>query len=111
MPEIDATSVLVAALGAAAIIIAAVLGVRTARVSRAATDAKTAVDRELGAGQLALGIANRLDGEVRELQAFRSAVTRWWPSHDAWDDQLERELTRLDPGAAARLPERPHPPL
>ena len=49
-----------------------------------------------------------VEREVRNLHRWRHrVVNNWWPRHQRWDDQLEEELERVDPGAKHRLPLRP----
>lgn len=83
-----------------------------ARLSMRAQQRKTEVDEEMGAGELALKIANRADEKATNaerkadrLDQWRIDVTEgWWPSHRRRDEAVEAELERLDPGAIARLP-------
>lgn len=75
----------------------------TAKMGAKANAAKVVADKEISSGQLALDIANRLDREVADLRRFRNRVMRWWPEHEDWDDAVQRELDKLDPGAARRM--------
>jgi hypothetical protein len=82
----------------------------TAKLGAKANTAKVVADKEVGAGQLALNIATRLDNEVRELRRWRSRIQRWWPDHEDWDDSVADELERLDPGALRRIGPAPRIP-
>jgi hypothetical protein len=87
-------------------------GYLTARLGSRANTAKVVADREVGAGQLALNIATRLETEVGELRRWKDQVQqRWWPLHEDWDDRAIRELERLDPSIAARVDRPPRLPL
>lgn len=83
----------------------------TARFAFRATSNKTDADKELGAGALALDIAQRLDGEIKEVRTTLLAVRVAWRQHTKWDDAIVLELESLDPGASKRLPERPELPF
>ena len=91
-------------------IIAVVGAYLTARLGAKANAAKVVADKEVGAGQLALNIATRLDTEVRGLRQWRRRVAAWWPEHEDWDDAVALELEKLDPGAMARLGKPPRLP-
>jgi hypothetical protein len=86
----------------------------TAKLGAKANTVKAAADKEIGSGQLALSIANRLDREVVALRRFRNQIGRWWSEHEDWDDEVMRELVRLDPtvakrmGNAPRIPDEPY---
>jgi hypothetical protein len=83
----------------------------TARLGAKANAAKVVADKEVGAGQLALNIATRLDAELIDLRRQLTHVRRWWPKHEDWDDRLVEELERHDPGALDRLGKPPRLPL
>jgi hypothetical protein len=88
-------------------IVAAVGSYAVAKLGARATASKVVADKEIGAGQLALDIATRLDREVTDLRRWKNAIQRWWPQHVEWDEKVSDELMRLDPGAYRRVG---HPP-
>ena len=81
----------------------------TARLASRAQDRKTAVDKEVGAGQLALELARDAQRRVTGLEQWRARVMRWWPTHEVWDDAVEGALRRGVPDA--QIPSRPLPPI
>lgn len=105
----------------------------TARLGFRAQSAKTAVDKEVGAGQLALDVAREAKAEsasakLEASNARREAgvahqqsaaaqralhETRLWyiTEHMPWDQAVMEVILRLDPEAAQRLPPRKEPPL
>jgi hypothetical protein len=83
----------------------------TGKFAFRASDSKVTVDKELGSGALALQIAERLDGEVKDMRRTLADVRLAWRQHLKWDDAVIDELETLDPGASRRLPERPELPF
>jgi hypothetical protein len=75
----------------------------TARLGVRANQQKVEAERDIGSGQLALNIANRLDREVEVLRLWRGQVVRWWGRHEDWDAKVVQELDTLDPGARGRI--------
>lgn len=74
-----------------------------AKIGARANAAKVVADKELGAGQLALDIATRLDREVNDLRRWKNQIQQWWPKHVDWDEKVSDELMRLDPSAYRRV--------
>jgi hypothetical protein len=79
-----------------------------ARIAKSANDRKTKTEGEIGAGQLALNIANRADKKAERtsdrldyLEGWRRRLAdEWWPRHVyEYDRIIEGDLRRLDPGA------------
>jgi hypothetical protein len=87
-----------AVYGMLGVILSVVGSVMVARLSSRAQDRKTAADADLGAGSLALRIANRAERRVGRLEDWRREVAEeWWPAHDARDRAIEADLRKLDP--------------
>lgn len=79
-----------------------------AYLAHRANQRRNKVDGELGAGALALRIANRADRQatstasrLRYLEDWRWLLANeWWPAHlRDYDDVIERDIRRLDPHA------------
>jgi hypothetical protein len=66
------------------------------KVSTAATD--------VSAGRLALDIALGTRAELSDFRTWQEEVQTWWnDEHVPWDEDIESELERLDPGAITRI--------
>lgn len=87
--------VLIAALGVGGSIV-------VARVASRAQNRSVDATKEIGAGQLALDIAERLDKELQALRAQVGTIRVAWWNHQDWDELVLEELETLDPGKARK---------
>lgn len=57
------------------------------------------------AGQLALAMATNTQARLDALETWEVEVEDWWTNdHVPWDEAVEKELEKSNPGAIARLP-------
>lgn len=87
-----------AIFGLVSVLLSVAGSVAVAKLSSRANDRKTTAEADLGAGALALRIANRAERRISRLEAWRREVSEdWWPVHDARDRAIEAEVRKLDP--------------
>lgn len=59
------------------------------------------------AGQLALAMATNTQTRLDALEVWEVDVEDWWQNeHVPWDEAVEKELEKANPGAIARLPDK-----
>lgn len=87
-----------AIFGLISVLVSAAGSLAVAKLSARANDRKTTAEADLGAGALALRIANRAERRIGRLEAWRREVAEdWFPAHDTRDRCIEAELRKLDP--------------
>jgi HAMP domain-containing protein len=115
------------------VVVSALVGYGAARLNFRAQQKHDEAEEEVSAGQLALSMAKEAKADSasakmeavgarseakdahREASAAQRALheTRIWyiTEHMPWDQAVMSVISRLDPEAAANLPERKEPPL